>query len=77
MHKNHQAGVIALVLAAVLGHWTYDRYYSLVGQVTSWSLPLSPFQTYTVVGGLIGVFFLVVGLRLTAFKPEDVAKKEE
>lgn len=71
MNSKQQVGVVLLVAAGVAGFWSYNRYSSLVGQMHSWSPPFNQFEVYTIVGGLLGVLFLVAGLRMVNAKKSE------
>ncbi len=63
---------MCLVVAAGLVVWTYQRYFSFVGQLHTWRPPFNQFEVVTISSGLFALFLTLVGLRLlSAKKPES------
>lgn len=75
MNTSQKIGLILVVAAFQVAAWAVGRYTGIAGRLHSWDFPLTSYETYTIVAGLVALMFLVGGLRMLSERPSAAAKQ--
>jgi uncharacterized membrane protein len=68
MNNSKNTGIALVVIGGAIGLWVFIRMTSLAGKLATWSPPFSQYETYTIVGAVVAVLFLIVGIRKVSEK---------
>lgn len=71
MNGSKNIGIALIVIGGAIGFWVFTRMTSLQGKLVSWSPPFTEYETYTIVGAVTAVLFLIVGIRKASEKKDS------